>query len=167
MNPKKRYRNNGTIGALLDEYEKALIELIEVVNGTTHKQLTEMVDHTTEDKDCQSIQSILTHVVASGYNYVVEVRRWLGEHIDYKDRVELTNAGDYRVVLIEMFRFSEQLFEDHPNIKLVELDFDKKIKLRWGQVCDIEQLFQHAIVHVLKHRRQIKRFKEHLKKHKS
>ena len=28
----------------------------------------------------------------------------------------------------------------------------------WGQVYDFEQLFEHAIVHVSRHRRQIERF---------
>jgi len=33
-----------------------------------------------------------------------------------------------------------------------------KMQVRWGPTYDFEQLFEHAIVHVLRHRRQIERF---------
>jgi len=33
-----------------------------------------------------------------------------------------------------------------------------QIRSRWGAVYDLEQLLEHAIVHVLRHRRQIERF---------
>ena len=39
-----------------------------------------------------------------------------------------------------------------------EFEADKKILVRWGQLYDVEQLFEHAIVHILRHRRQIERF---------
>jgi len=34
------------------------------------------------------------------------------------------------------------------------------IDSRWGQRYDLEQLLEHAIVHVLRHRRQIERLKQ-------
>ena len=39
-----------------------------------------------------------------------------------------------------------------------KMDVIKKIITSWGQRYDIDQLLEHAIVHVLKHRRQIERF---------
>ena len=35
---------------------------------------------------------------------------------------------------------------------------NNKIITSWGQSYDFEQLFEHAIVHILRHRRQIERF---------
>lgn len=35
----------------------------------------------------------------------------------------------------------------------------KKIFTSWNQVYDIEQVTEHAIVHILRHRRQIEKFK--------
>ena len=35
---------------------------------------------------------------------------------------------------------------------------DKKMLVSWGQLYDIEQLMEHAIVHILRHRRQVERF---------
>ena len=53
-------------------------------------------------------------------------------------------------------------FEEHdiylPMVTLEELDNNKKILVAWGQLFDIDQLFEHAIVHILRHRRQIERF---------
>jgi len=57
-----------------------------------------------------------------------------------------------------MFQYNEDLFTDHPNIKLVEKNPDKKVLVRWGQRYDVDQLMEHAIMHILRHRRQIERF---------
>jgi hypothetical protein len=75
----KVYRDNGAIGALLDEYEKALQELKDIIRNLTSTQIIEIIDTETNDESCRSIQTILAHTVQSGYTYVVEIRRWLGE----------------------------------------------------------------------------------------
>lgn len=79
------YRNNGAIGALLDEYERAIKDLKDVLKTIKPAELTTIVDNKT-------------------------------------------------------------------------FEADKKILVRWGQLYDVEQLFEHAIVHILRHRRQIERF---------
>ena len=159
MNQKKRFRNRGAIGAFLDEYEKALNELIETINDISEKELVKIIDCDTDDEDCKSIQSILTHVVQSGYTYVVEIRKWLGENLEYRNKITFQTAKDYKYALKEMFEFNEQLFIDYPNLALCEND-QKKINVRWGQKSyDAEQLLEHAIVHILRHRRQIEKFK--------
>ena len=157
-----KYRNNGAVGALLDEYEKSLNELINVINGLSPGQLIAIVDSETKDEDCKSIQTILTHVVQSGYTYVVEIRKWLGEEVQYKEKVFFKEIEAYKLALREMFKFNEALFVDYPSLVLCEYDSSKKVKVRWGQKYDVEQLFEHAIVHILRHRRQIERFKEKL-----
>ncbi len=154
----KVYRDNGAIGALLDEYERAILELQEVIEGVSLEELVYIVDAATDDPDCRSIQTILSHVVESGYAYVVEIRKSLGETIDYVPKKTLSTLGEYQDALREMFEFNEKLFLDHPDLKLEEFDADKKFKVRWGQAYDAEQILEHAIVHVLRHRRQIERF---------
>lgn len=154
-----KHRKNGATGALLDEYEKSLNELIKIIQDISSKQLIEIIDHETKDEDCKSVQTILTHVVQSGYTYVVEVRKWLGEEVQYKNKNILSSIDDYILALNKMFHFNEQLFEDYPNLPLHKHESNKKIKVRWGQKYDVEQLFEHAIVHILRHRRQIEIFK--------
>ena len=154
----KAYRTNGAIGALLDEYQKAIFELQNVIKNVTKKQLISITDPDTRDSDCRSIQTILTHVVRSGYYYVTAIRQSLGEKIDFIDGKILNNVEAYHTALDKMFAYNEQLFEDYPNIKIEEYDVSKKILVRWGQLYDPEQILEHAIVHILRHRRQIERF---------
>ncbi|MCR9290718.1 MAG: DinB family protein, partial [Bacteroidetes bacterium] len=78
--------------------------------------------------------------------------------IDYVEREKLDTVQAYTQALKKMFAFNEQLFQDYPNLKLEEMESGKKILVRWGQLYDVEQLFEHAIVHILRHRRQIERF---------
>ncbi len=156
---EKNFRNNGAIGALLDEYEKSLNELIETINDISEKELAEIIDVETNDEDCKSIQNILTHIVQSGYTYVVEIRKWLGENVEYRNKVKFQTTEEYKSALKEMFEFNKQLFFDYPNLELCEDDLKKKINVRWGQNYDIEQLFEHAIVHILRHRRQIEKIR--------
>ncbi len=155
-------RNNGAIGALLDEYEKAIKELKVVIQNVTPDDLVLVLDNETKDKDCKSIQTILSHVVESGYNYAVVIRKWLGEELEYKNKESLYSVVDYNFALDKMFEYNEELFNNYPNIQLEEYNPNKKINVRWGQIYDVDQLFEHAIVHILRHRRQIERFKEKL-----
>lgn len=163
----KKFRDNGAIGALLDEYEKSIDELKEVINSITPNELIEIVDKETKDKDCISIQRILTHVVESGYTYVIEIRKWLGENIQYKNKDLLYSIEEYQLALNEMFVYNEKLFEDYPELQLEEYKLENKFTVRWGQKYDVEQLFEHAIVHILRHRRQIERFQIKLKNKKT
>ncbi len=152
------FRDNGAVGALLDEYERAILELQDVINGVTEGELKTIVDSNTDDPDCRSIQTILTHVVRAGYCYVIEIRRSKGEPIEFVERKDLGSIIEYEGALGRMFRFNEKLFDDYPELKIEEHEPERKIKTRWGQYYDVEQLMEHAIVHILRHRRQIERF---------
>ncbi len=154
----KKYRSNGVVGAILDEYERAVNELQKTISTISETDLVAIVDNETKDSDCKSIQTILTHVISSGFCYVVEIRNFLGEQIDFVERKTLDSVEQYYTGLGEMLKYSEKLFDDYPKLKLEETDSHKKILARWGQQYDVEQLFEHAIVHVLRHRRQIEKF---------
>ncbi len=154
----KVYRDNGAIGALLDEYEKAILELIETIASISEQELTTIVDKTTDDPTCRSIQTILSHVVRAGYTYTIEIRQHLGEEIDHRTDVSLGSSLAYQEALLTMFQANVALFEEYPTIVLEEHEQAKKKHVRWGQYYDVEQLMEHAIVHILRHRRQIERF---------
>ena len=62
---------NGAKGALLDVYEKAIEELITVVSNIPNSALTVPLDMKTTDVNCKTIQSILSHVISSGYGYAI------------------------------------------------------------------------------------------------
>ena len=154
----KEYRSNGAIGALLDEYEKAIIELQVAISSVTREELNIVVDNETKDLVCRSIQTILNHVIIAGYRYIFEIRKSLGEDINFENSKNLNSIEDYQQELSTMFKYNEKLFDDYPDIKVEEYDNQKKVLVKWGQLYDVEQLFEHAIVHILRHRRQIERF---------
>ncbi len=87
----KKFRNNGTKGALLDEYEKAIVELQKVIENVTSDELVAVVDHETTNQNCKSIQSIGTHVIRAGHNYARAVRKSLGERIEFADLEKLNS----------------------------------------------------------------------------
>ena len=152
------YRDRGAIGALLDEYEKAIRELIGVVSTISDTQLMTIVDTETSDPDCVSVQSILTHVIRAGYYYADTIRSHQGEQTVAPSNYIATNSQDYSLVLEKMFAHTVRLFDDYPSLQLEEYEPARKIKSSWGQSYNVEQMMEHAIVHVLRHRRQIERF---------
>ncbi len=154
----KKYRANGAVGALLDEYEKSILELNDLLASMNDRQLTQVVDHETKDEDCRSVQTIMTHVISAGYNYTDTIQNKYVRRVEYKKKELKSTIKEYRSGLIDMFVYAEKLFLENPNLPIEEENDHNKMHVSWGQSYDIEQLMEHAIVHVLRHRRQIERF---------
>lgn len=159
--------NTGSKGALLDEYEKAIHELIGVLSGISDSDLIEIVDFDTKDSDCRSIQTLLSHVVHSAFGYAHYIYVHKGHSNVRPEKTKHTNVGEYIRDLEKIIPFNKIVFADIRDPELEEFDNDLKIKVPWGQTYDIEQLMEHAIVHILKHRRQIERFKLILNEHRA
>lgn len=155
---EKSFRDNGAIGALLDEYEKAIHELIELIKPISLSEYETIVDTVTKDDDTRSIQTIMRHVVRAGYYYCVATRNHLGESAQMPTIPIYSNIADTIHALTDMFEYNLQMFEHVKNNQIESFADSEKIKVRWGQSYDIEQLYEHAIVHILRHRRQIERF---------
>ena len=145
----------GSINALLDEYKKAINELIMVIKPLNEKSLAMVVDNDTKDPDCKSIQTILSHIVCSGYGYTIYIENSIGFNKPRLERETFHNVNQYIDQLKLMFEYCENFFNSNTNLTIEQTDNSKKITVNWGQQYDIEQLFEHAIVHILRHRRQI------------
>jgi len=154
----RQYRDAGAQGALLDEYERAIFELRKLIKNISVEELIQIVDKETADEDCRSIQTILSHVVRSGYVYAIYLRNQQGEELKFPKIVLRPNTKEYSLGLKKMFAYNIEVFKQYPSIKLEEKNPEKKILTSWGQRFDPEQLLEHAIVHILRHRRQIERF---------
>ena len=149
---------SGATRALLSEYQRALTDLKNVIQNFDNQQLTHIFDAETKDPDCRSVQTVLSHVVSSGYNYAIAIERHQGEDVAFTKTKKLKTAAEYIAVLDKMMAYNVAVFERYPNLKLEEYKTEKKILTRWGQTYDVEQLMEHAICHVLRHRRQIERW---------
>lgn len=160
----KNYRQ-GAIGALLDEYERAIAELLHTITDISADELVRIVDDKTTDPRCRSVQTILSHVVSAGYNYALYIRQVLGQKVKFTNDIFHPAVNDYQDDLNDMFSFTEDTFNNIQEDQLEQFDDEKKIHTRWGQAYDIEQITEHAIVHILRHRRQIEKFKIILRAH--
>jgi uncharacterized damage-inducible protein DinB len=149
------YRKGG-VGAMMDEYERAAAELKNVLSSVSDEQFNRIVDTETKDEDCRSIQTIMRHVVRAGYGYANYIRTAWNIPISSPESVPIQRheaAGKVDAFLAYTAQTLEGKWEmtdeDIQNTKMV---------VRWGPTYDLEQLMEHAIVHILRHRRQIERF---------
>lgn len=152
---KKTYRK-GAVGALMDEYERATAEMTKILESISDEEYARIRDTETKDDDCRSIQTIMTHVVGAGYGYAGLMRdAWAVERAPH-ERVPIARP-DTPAQLRAMLDYMIATLEGHWELSEAESNA-MLMKSRWGVTYDFEQLFEHAIVHVSRHRRQIERF---------
>jgi uncharacterized damage-inducible protein DinB len=152
-------KKQNAVNVLLAEYEKAIAELQSTIQDITPNDLVFVVDSETKNQDCQSIQTILTHVVGAGYSYCVYIEN--ARAIDSKrpERMHRNSIADYITDLNAVLKYTRNTFSNIDDSEIEEYNNMKKILTSWGQSYDIEQVMEHAIVHILRHRRQIEKFK--------
>ena len=148
---------NGALGALLDEYEKAIDEFIQVISQAPTEKFSTVLDHETDNPDCKSFETICKHVIEAGYYYMEKISKSIDVTInselnptDTPDTVKFT----LRSLMVDTERYLKRLityFEDEDEF------LEYPIKSSWG-VQPLELVLEHGIVHVLRHRRQIQKF---------
>jgi uncharacterized damage-inducible protein DinB len=149
----------GAVGALIDEYERSIKDLKLVISDVSYQNFIAILDNETEDPDCVSMQSILQHIVRSGYGYSNRIRKQFGKDaVTSKVHYEITSIEVAQTELDTMVKYTEETVS-----KLTDLTHEDIINnimsTDYGQHYDFEQLLEHAIVHILRHRRQIEKFK--------
>lgn len=150
----------GNVIALLDEFKKAILELNEIILPLSEEAICTIRDDNTKDEDCKSIQTILSHVINAGYIYTQYYKTVVTQTEIKNEKFIYATAKEYETALLEMYHDCESFFLQNTNLPIEALTQEDKIKTRWGQAYDIEQLMEHSIVHVLRHRRQISKFLE-------
>ena len=141
---------------MMDEYERATAELSTLLRRLSDEEFERVRDLETQDEGCRSIQTILQHVVRAGYGYAGYIREAHGTEAK-RPEVPLSKRLETLDQLEAMLAYTVATLEDKwemPDEQITAI----KIHSRWGVVYDLEQLLEHAIVHILRHRRQIERF---------
>lgn len=141
---------------MLDEYERAITDLKHLIRTIPDTALPVVTDPNT-DEHCRTLQAILSHVVHAGYGYATSILNYKSRQQSRPDKVFHKSIQQYRDDLDRMFLFTVNVLLPVRDTELEEMDQRLKIKTGWGQLYDIEQLMEHAIVHILRHRRQIER----------
>ena len=139
----------GAIGALMDEYERAALELKSIVGNIGEENYTRIADTETTDDDCRSIQTIMNHVIHAGYGYANRIRGQfsiphepLGKQ---RQQISQSEIGDE---IDKVFTYTVETLEGR-----WEMSYDKMneivITRKENFSENLEQLLEHAIVHIL------------------
>jgi hypothetical protein len=148
----------GAFGAIMDECARAAIDLCHVVETIGETEFTEVRE--SADPNTTSLRAICRHCVNAAYGYSNAIRRARGWEKDLSGRLDdgyPLVPGEFRLQLGHALRHTETTLEG-----LWELDEKAVMALTfevpWGPTYDPEMILEHAIVHLLRHRRQIERW---------
>lgn len=146
----------GAIGALMDEYERAASELKKLIKKISDEDYVRIFDTNTKDESCRSVQTIMSHVVYACHGYANYIRKVFSMQTTRRERKLLSKEE-----VIEKFdaamAYTVETLEDKWLLSDRKIT-SASIKSGWGVTYDMEQMLEHAIVHILRHRRQIERF---------
>ncbi|WP_395050714.1 hypothetical protein [Flavobacterium sp.] len=142
----------GAIGALTDEYEKALSEFILVLR-TIPEDLFLLTDDS-KVENFKSIRNITLHIVRAGYSYSNYIRKRFKDEIELNE-FEINSVGEAVSELNKMFQYKVNTFENKWLLSDDEM-MNTIIKTSWT-TYDLEALIEHSIVHILRHRLQIQK----------
>jgi uncharacterized damage-inducible protein DinB len=147
----------GAVGALMDEYERAAAEFRALIAGLTDEQYTRIVDAETKNANCHTVQTIMSHVVGAGYGYANYIRDAFSIGKDSPERRLLEHAESLHA-MDSMLAYTLATLGEKWELPEDEITA-VSMTVRWGPTYDLEQLLEHAIVHILRHRRQIDKWR--------
>jgi hypothetical protein len=102
------------------------------------------------------VQTIVSHVTNSGYGYANYIRDWFSIPKTSPER-KLLSKDEFLLRFDKMLTYTSETLEG--KFEYSDEDIMKvKMIVRWGPQYDLEQLLEHAVVHILRHRRQIEKF---------
>jgi len=142
----------------MDEYERAASDLKAIIEQSSETDFSLILDTETKDEDCRSMQTIITHVVRAGYAYANYIRDVFSiATIPPVDKL-LTHIEAVAEV-DRMLEYTAETMSGRWEMSDEEME-RVRINSRWGMKYNLEQMLEHAIVHILRHRRQIERLKQ-------
>ncbi|HVG31434.1 MAG TPA: DinB family protein [Pyrinomonadaceae bacterium] len=149
------YRS-GALGALMDEYERAASELGSLIEQIPEDDFARIVDAQTKDDDCRSVQTIMSHVVRAAYGYADYIREQFAI-ASTRPQSKLLSRQESLKQLDAALLYTVETLEGKWEMSGEDISATV-INTRWGAVYDVEGLLEHAVVHILRHRRQIEKF---------
>lgn len=140
----------------MDEYERALSEIKHLIGRIAEDDFVRIVDAQTSDDACRSIQTIMSHVVRAGYGYAGSIRKIFSIPSDTLEK-RLLSRRESLERLDAVVEYTARTLDGKWEMTEEEIK-GVTIQSGWGVRYDLEQFLEHAIVHVLRHRRQIEKF---------
>ena len=142
----------------MDEYARAAEDFCRVVQGFDAARFA--TEHASNTPTTISPHAICVHVCGAAHRYAHYIRKARG--VDFVERYELDPARvrspqDVRGLLAEGIAFTEETVE--PLMGATEEEIQAlSFTVRWGPQYDPEMILEHAVCHVLRHRRQLERW---------
>ena len=149
---------SGPFGALMDEYARAAEDFCRVVEGFHPERF--MAEHASNTPTTRSPRAMCLHVIGAAHRYAHYIRKARG--VDFVERYDadparLRSQRDVRELLTEGIVLTEETVE--PLLKASEQEIQAlSFAVRWGPQYDPEMILEHAVCHVLRHRRQLERW---------
>ncbi len=150
---------SGAFGALLDETAAAADAFCRVVERfsleTWHRE------QPSNDPSTVSPRAIAAHVCGAARRYADYIRKALDlPYVDvYETPIDkVREPFDVRPLLAEALRYTEEAvegFHGQPEEAWEKVTF----AVRWGPTYDPEMILEHGLVHLLRHRRQLERWR--------
>lgn len=140
----------------MDEYERAALELKAILENVSEEDYSRIADAETENEDCRSIQTILSHVILCGYAYTNDIRNKSSMPFENYKKRQISKAeigGEIDAMLVYTAETLDGKWEmsDDEIVNFVTASGENFTE-------NLEQLLEHAIVHILRHRRQVEKF---------
>jgi hypothetical protein len=140
----------------MDEYARAADDFCRVVEVLAPAEFEDV--RPANSPDTRSPRALSAHVVACVRRYADYVRKARGLPFEERyvlDPDALGGPHDVRPRLADGLRYTEEAVLHLDEAASAALTFP----VRWGPTYDPEMLLEHAIVHLLRHRRQLERWR--------
>lgn len=149
---------SGPFGALMDEYARASADFCTVVEAFDQARF--LAKRASTDPNTVSPRAVCAHVCGAGHRYVHYIRKARGVDFIKEYNLEPSRIGtpsEVRGLLAETVLLMEETVEPLLNLNDEEVQAIAFV-VRWGPRYDPEMLLEHAVCHVLRHRRQLERW---------
>ena len=149
---------NGAMGALMDEYARAAEDFCRVVESFEPERFARPMPgyaaHTV------SPQMICRHVLTAAHRYSDAIRR--ARELPFVEAYRAdpgvpSQPADLRPRLAELLRYTEAGLDGLYGQTDEQVGVIK-FKVSWGVEYDPDMLLEHAVCHLLRHRRQLERW---------
>ena len=148
----------GPFGALMDEYARAADDFCRVVERFDLSRFD--AERPSDNPNTVSPRAICLHVIGAAHRYAHYIRKARG--VDFVERYDadpgqLRSPGEVRTLLTEGILLTEETVK--PLLEATEQEIQAlSFTVRWGPRYDPEMILEHAVCHVLRHRRQLERW---------
>ena len=154
----ERPGSTGPVGAMMDEYALAAEAFCRAVEGFDPDGFVD--PRPGGEPGAPTVRGISVHVCGAARGYANYLRDAQGSEMQSPEASPAERVrvpADVRPVLAEELRFTEASVEplrSLPEDEMMAIEF----RARWGPLYNPESMLEHAICHLLRHRRQLERW---------